>query len=328
MKKIFMMLFSMLVFTVSAESVDGAWRFSAGPAWRSQVKASISGNVSATPIVPSHTASYDKDVAGRDTWDIADVITVPDPAVDNGYAPPGSTLYAVEAILTERTVMASDSTLRFADKDDDSLFGFRAGVGYDFYDDGDFTIGLDLKFAAFWNMKAAVAGAAGGGTVRVQTMKDYFLFENGPYPNDVDFSYSLPNTDPYLPYREGISDITTLLPSSKIRAMVTSDLYQIGIGPRLGWRLGDWFDAYAGASVLCNIMSVDFAVGGQGESAIECSFGAGAEIGLVAWLGDNFGIYAEAGYEWIDATKVRNGGLAAEMDYSSLIVSVGCVFRF
>ena len=110
--------------------------------------------------------------------------------------------------------------------------------------------------------------------------------------------------------------------------MVTSDLYQIGIGPRLGWRLGDWFDAYAGASVLCNIMSVDFAVGGHGESSIECSFGAGAEIGLVAWLGDNFGIYAETGYEWIDATKVRNGGLAAEMDYSSVVVSAGCIFRF
>ena len=328
MKKVFMMSLAMLVFTVSAESVDGAWRFSAGPAWRSQVKASISGSVPVAPVIPSHTASYDKDIAGKGSWSVGDVTTVPDPAADNGFAPPGSTLYAAEAILTERTVTANDSTSRASNKDEDSLLGFRAGIGYDFYDNGDFSVGLDLKFAAFWNMKSAVAGAAGGGTVRIQTMKDYFLFENGPYPNDVDFSYSLPSTDPYLPYREEISDITTLLPSSKIRAMVTSDLYQIGIGPRLGWRLGDWFDAYAGASVLCNIMSVDFSVGGYGESVIECSFGAGAEIGLVAWLGDNFGIYAEAGYEWIDATKVRNGGLLAEMDYSSLVVSAGCIFRF
>ena len=328
MKKIFMMLFSMLVFTVSAESVDGAWRFSAGPAWRSQVKASISGNVSVTTIVPSHTASYDKDVAGRDAWDIADVITVPDPAVDNGCAPPGSTLYAAEAILTERTVTANDSTSRASNKDEDSLLGFRAGIGYDFYDNGDFSVGLDLKFAAFWNMKAAVTGAAGGGTVRVQTMKDYFLFENGPYPDDTDFSYCLPEAEPYLPYREQISDVTTLLPSSRIRAMVTSDLYQIGIGPRFGWHICNWLDAYAGVSALCNIASVDFAVNGNSESTVECRLGAGAEVGLAAWLDDNFGIYVEAGYEWIDAPSVRNGGMSAEMDYSSLIIGAGIVFRF
>ena len=147
MKKVFMMSLAMLVFTVSAESVDGAWRFSAGPAWRSQVKASISGSVSVAPVIPSHTASYDKDIAGKGSWSVGDVTTVPDPAADNGFAPSGSTLYAAEAILTERTVTANDSTSRASNKDKDSLLGFRAGIGYDFYDNGDFSVGLDLKFA-------------------------------------------------------------------------------------------------------------------------------------------------------------------------------------
>lgn len=112
------------------------------------------------------------------------------------------------------------------------------------------------------------------------------------------------HTDPYLPYREAISDTTTALPSQSIRAMVTSDLYQLGIGPRFGWHVCNWIDAYAGVSALCNIAAVDLEVNGRGESATECRFGAGADIGLAAWLSENVGLYAEVGYEWIDEPAV------------------------
>ena len=313
--------------TVFADEAGTVWRFSVGPAYRSRVKTSLTGTQSVTPISPSHTVTYDKDVAGVASWDINDgsIVEVKDPSQ---YASPGDVLYAVQVHRTETTITPGESAVGFGRNDEDSSCGMKLGVGYDFYDNEIFSIGLDFKFAAYWDMESEVSRLVNGGTARVHTMSDYFLFSSGPIPPASSLSSFLPETTPYIPYRETISDTIIGLPSSKIRAMVTSDLYQIGIGPRLGWRLGDWFDAYAGASVLCNIMSVDFAVGGQGESAIECSFGAGAEIGLVAWLGDNFGIYAEAGYEWIDAAKVRNGGVSAEMDYSSLIVSAGCIFRF
>ena len=110
--------------------------------------------------------------------------------------------------------------------------------------------------------------------------------------------------------------------------MVTSDLYQLGIGPRFGWHVCNWLDAYAGVSVLCNIASVDFEANGRGESATECRFGAGADVGFAAWLSENIGLYAEVGYEWIDEPTVRNGGMLAEIDYSSLIVSTGLILKF
>ncbi|MBR2981960.1 MAG: hypothetical protein IKC80_01890, partial [Kiritimatiellae bacterium] len=232
------------------------------------------------------------------------------------------------SVRTERTVSPGDASGRMDASDEDSPLGFKMGVGYDFYDDGRFSVGIDLKFAAFWDMESAVSGSAGGGTVRVKTDKDYFLFENGPYPNDTDFSYSLPNADPYLPYREAISDTTAALPSSAIRAMVTSDLYQLGVGPRFGWHVCNWLDVYAGVSALCNIASVDFDVNGRGESATECRFGVGTDMGLAAWLTENIGLYAEVGYEWIDEPTVKNGGMSAKMDYSSLIVSTGLIVRF
>jgi hypothetical protein len=253
------------------------------------------------------------------------VTTVPD---TDPSAPAGSTLYAAESVRTETIASPGSGSGRIDASDEDSSLGFMMGIGYDFYDDGHFSVGLDFKFAAFWDMESQVSGSAGGGTVRVKKDKDYFLFENGPYPNDTDFSYSLPNTDPYLPYREAISDTTTALPSQSIRAMVTSDLYQLGIGPRFGWHVCNWLDAYAGVSALCNIAAVDFEVDGRGESATECRFGAGADIGLAAWFTENVGLYAEVGYEWIDEPNVRNGGVAAELDYSSLIVSTGLMVSY
>ena len=325
MKKVLLVAVMMCACMAIAEGSASPWRLMVGPAWRSRVKASISGNAQVDAVSASHTVTYDKDIAGKTSWGIGDVTTVPD---TDPTAPAGSTLYAAESVRTERTVSPGDASGRMDAADEDSPLGFKMGVGYDFYDDWRFSVGIDLKFAAFWDMESAVSGSAGGGTVRVKTDKDYFLFENGPYPNDTDFSYSLPNADPYLPYRETISDTTAALPSKSIRAMVTSDLYQLGVGPRFGWHVCNWLDAYAGVSVLCNIASVDFDVNGRGESATECRFGAGADMGLAAWLTENIGLYAEVGYEWIDEPTVKNGGMSAKMDYSSLIVSTGLIVRF
>ena len=325
MKNVLLVAVVMCGGMVIAESASNPWRLTVGPTWRSRVTASISGSAQSDAVSASHTVIYDKDVAGKTSWGIGDVTTVPD---TDPTAPAGSTLYAAESIRTERIVSPGSASGRIDASDEDSQLGFKVGVGYDFYDDGCFSVGLDFKFAAFWDMESQVSGSAGGGTVRVKKDKDCFLFENGPYPNDTDFSYSLPNTDPYLPYREAISDTTTALPSQSIRAMVTSDLYQLGIGPRFGWHVCNWLDAYAGVSALCNIAAVDLEVNGRGESATECRFGAGADIGLAAWLSENVGLYAEVGYEWIDEPTVRNGGMAAELDYSSLIVSTGLMVRF
>lgn len=325
MKKFLFVAAVFASFAAMAEESANPWRLTVGPAWRSRVKASLSGSVPVMPVQSSHTVTYDKDVAGTASWSAGDVTTVPD---TDPNAPAGSTLYAVESVRTETTVTAGDASGRLNGSDDDSPLGFKMSAGYDFYDDECFTIGLDFKFAAYWNMKSSISGSAGGGTMRVQTMKDYYLFENGPYPNDTDFSYCLPETSPHLPYRETLGDATTMLSGSAIRAMVTSDLYQFGIGPRFGWHICEWLDAYAGVSALCNIASVDFDVNGSETSATECRFGVGADLGLAAWISDNFGIYAEVGYEWIDEPTIRNGGMSAEMDYSSLIVSIGGIVRF
>jgi hypothetical protein len=325
MKKVLLVTVMMCSGMVIAEGTSAPWRLTVGPAWRSRTKAAISGNAKVDAVSASHTVTYDKDIAGKTSWGIGDVTTVLD---TDPTAPAGSTLYAAESIRTERIVSPGSASGRLDGSDDDSPLGLKIGVGYDFYDDGCFSIGVDFKLAAFWDMESQVSTSAGGGTVRVKTDKDYFLFENGPIPGETDFTDFLPSKDPYLDYRKPISDTTTILPSSAIRAMVTSDLYQFGVGPRFGWHVCNWLDAYAGVSALCNIAAVDLEVNGRGESAVECRFGAGADVGLAVRLSENIGLYAEVGYEWIDESTVRNGGMSAELDYSSLIVSTGLMVRF
>ena len=39
-------------------------------------------------------------------------------------------------------------------------------------------------------------------------------------------------------------------------------------------------------------------------------------------------IYAEAGYEWIDRAESDLGGMRADVDFSSLVVSAGLSFGF
>ena len=324
-KTIVLMLVIAFSTAAFAESEFGSWRFSAGPAWRSRVKATLSGSVPVTSVGASHTVTYDKDITGTTSWDIGDVVIVQDP---DPFASPGDGLYAITSTRTETTVTPGASEAAINLSDEESPLGLKLGGGYDFYEYGTFSVGLDFKFAAYWDMESVVSGNAAGGSTRVQTMKDYFLFTNGSYPPAGSLTPFLPESDPYLPYREQKGDVTTSLPSKSIRAMVTSDLYQFGVGPRFGWHVCNWLDAYAGVSVLCNIAAVDFDVNVRGESATECRFGVGADLGFAAWFSENIGLYAEVGYELVDEPTVKNDGMSVKMDYSSLIVSTGVIVRF
>ena len=48
----------------------------------------------------------------------------------------------------------------------------------------------------------------------------------------------------------------------------------------------------------------------------------------MANLTENLGTFAEVGYEWIDEGRLSAGGLRAEADFSSLVVSAGLRLSF
>ena len=161
-----------------------------------------------------------------------------------------------------------------------------------------------------------------------RTGTDWWLFKGGPYPDDRDFTGAPPpERDDRVP-TDFAAAATAQLPGRTVRARLEADLYQLGLGPTVTWRVCPWLDAYAGAAALCNLAALDFEAGTSRASETACLFGLAAEVGLVANLTENLGAFAEVGYEWIDEGRFSAGGLRAEADFSSLVVSVGLRLSF
>lgn len=300
------------------------WSLTLGPAWRATVKSSVSGFGQVSGVTPSHTTVYDKDIAGHGEWTIGEVVNVHDP----DYVEPTYRKYAATRTATETTVSAFDNRAWLDGSDTDRPLGVKAGVGYDFYSSECFSVGAHLMFAAYWNMRSSASGFAGGGTVSVRQTTDYYLFNNGPIPDDTDFSYFRPESEPYAPYREQSDLPTESIAGSFFNARIRSDLYQLGLGPQATWHVLDWLDVYGRVSVLCNLAHMNFDAGISSSSETKCLIGVGGVLGCSAFFTDNFGLFAEIGYEWIDKAESDIGGANAEVDFSSLILSAGLQYRF
>ena len=317
----------LIVLSGSAESSEGrgGWHLMVGPAWRARVKMETSGSA-ATPSVAasSSTTDYDKN-PGNGEWSAAEVTeTRPDP---DGV---GGNLWAIGASFTETTVTAGGGDAAMGATDVERPLGLKAKFGYDVWANESFAVSLDLRFAGYWNMRSSCSGRSGDAKMTTRTVTDYWLFENGPFPEDKkysrDFDYA---SDPVLdPGSRQETSATTSFGGSSVRAKLTADLYQIGIGPSVSWHALSWLDAYAGVAALCNIASLDFDVGSRNSSETQCRLGFAGEVGLVGYLTDNLGIYGEVGYEWIDSFDASVGNLNADVDFSSLVVSAGLVLAF
>jgi len=320
MKMFFVIAVAVCTVTTFADETEGPtgvrrWSLTIGPAWRAAVKSSVSGSVSVNGVTPSYSRVY----SDGSTVKVQD----PDYPTDPSYQK-----YAATRTLTETTVSPYSSEAFFDGSDTDRPLGLRAIVGYDFYATKRFSLGLGLKFAAYWNMRSSASGSAGGGSIKVNRTRDYYLYSNGPIPDDTDFTSFSPDTDPYLPYRENESQPTEQIAGSIVNARIRSDLYQIGLGPQATWHALDWLDFYGRVEALCNLAHMNFDVGADSSTDTKCLLGFGGTLGCSAFFTDNLGLYAEAGYEWVDKAETDLGRARADVDFSSLVVSAGAIVRF
>ncbi len=311
-------------FGALAESEDslGRWTFSAGPSWRSQIKMKIKGQNSVAP------ESFDMEAAkgDNDKWaaeqDKMEIKTHPDAGKEGSMVPEGAPIWTLEEIRYE-SFGTGESV-----NDEKSSMGANFQLGYDFYQSETLTIGLNARFAGYWNMKS---GRRSIGSA-FETWKDVYIFENSipmadfkPEPED---GYTL---------REDLSEKTgtTTTGGGFGAARVRGDLYQIGLGPKFSWTpfAGcescslDWFTIYGGVEALCNISHAKFEGAASGSST-DCLLGFGGNLGILAGLTENLGLYGQVGYEWIDKHDYNVGGFKSEIDYSSLVISAGLQYRW
>lgn len=325
-------LFAATVTLTSAAVLAGGFRFSAGPAWRSHVKMESHG-VAPVPTTAGSTTrtDYDSDPSTKTDWSASEVTEVrPDPNATLE----GDTVWAAGASFVETVVTPGESEARVGASDTRSPLGFKANLGYDFFENDTLSIGLDLRFAGYWNMKATASGSAAGATTMTHTGTDWWLFLGGPYPEDGNKDFEgapaperTDETIAVAPTTWG-EETYSQAPGTVVRSRLSADLYQIGLGPTVTWHALSWLDAYASVAVLCNIAALDFDADVSSMSDTQCRLGFAGDLGLAAYLTENIGLYAEVGYEWIDDFDASVNGFSADIDFSSLVVSAGIAFKF
>ena len=296
------------------------WRFSAGPAWRSRVEVKTSGSASAPASITSGSRSTDY------SYDLSSPSETPD--VSPG-ASPGDTLWSVGATRTETVRVPGTGRADFLDADNPDALGFNLAASYDFFSGETLSFGLGLRLAAFFDMKASSSRFLDTGSTRTVVTSGRSLLE-APFP-------PTPPTAPPPPADRDrlfipgsvLSDSTVHgAGSRRVRTRYRADLWQIGVGPNVTWHALSWLDAYAGAEAILNLVAADFDANGSSTSRTDCLLGFGGHVGLEAKLTDSLGLYGQVGYEWVDASDASAGGLRAEADFSSLVLSAGLVVRF
>ena len=318
----------------------GRWTFFAGPAWRSRVKIETSGRIAApTPAADRTVRSLDMNNPAN--WEAeGPAVKVADPlaGVPGSGVPAGGQLWQVSSMRTEYTGVAGRDYAVGASGEDAPL-GLTLSAGYDFYRGETFAVGLNLRFAGYWNMKSETRGNYNAGHTQIDYYSDHSIFTGcpvlGTFGEDVSPDYDRPEANGWTQvYPDGLpteEDYGSRAVSTRLR----SDLYQIGLGPKVTWSpfVGwcdcmSWLDVYGGVEVLCNLAHTEFDADGRSSSQTDCLLGFGGNVGLVGNITENIGIYGQVGYEWIDDTDVSTRGFKADVDYSSFVLSMGLKFRF
>lgn len=314
------------------ESGRGHWSFSAGPAWRSRVKMETRGTVFAPSTTPRQTIPG-ADMQDPNNWTANNTAPRPNPQYPD-YDAAHPTLWGVGSDRTEiYGVPGHDYVVNSSDED--APLGLDLQACYEMYQAKTWSVGLNLRFAGYWNMESSSSGYFNAGGTYTQNYRDWSLFDNvytGTFVDDIDPTIG---DRPSINGGSDMKDVYVDKGSHIVNTRLRSDLYQIGLGPKVTWTpfagvcdWMDWLDVYGGVEVLCNIAYSKLEADGASGTSTDCLLGFGGNVGLVGNITDWCGIYGQVGYEWVDKTSVSAGSFSADIDYSSLVLSAGVQFRF
>lgn len=213
-------------------------------------------------------------------------------------------------------ILNRDDSVVSGGSDEDSTHGLTMAVGYDFYDNEVIAIGATLRFAGYWGLKNSTPG---GYMVYNDTYRFTGLLDDGINPKPDRANYDEPDAYEGRDY---------LLGGPGGRVSLKSDLYQIGLGPKVTWHALSFLDVYGGVEALCCFVNSDLDAGGAAKSEVSNLWGVGGHLGLAGYVTDNIGFFGQVGYEWVDEDEIRVKGISAKTDYSSLVLSAGLLYRF
>lgn len=286
-------------------SASAGFSFNVGYSWRQQAETKFKGAATA-PVPPGGVYSDGSVNLGA--------------TADDGYPDwNGGTFGGVQnetvPAANDYSLLVTRSESVAGGTDDESAHGLSASAGLDLYQSDVFSLAAVLRFAGYWGIENSCAGG-------YSSYRDAYRFTGllqGIDPAPDRTNYDAPDAYVGREYLAGG-------PGGRVK--LRADLYQIGLGPRVTWHAFDWLDVYGGVEALCTFVNSELDVAGASADEFNCIWGVGGHVGFTGWLMENVGIFGQVGYEWLDKDDVSAGGITAETDYSSLVLSAGLQFRF
>ena len=308
------------LFAEDSSAKEGAWTFSAGPAWRNTVKMETHGAV--YPPATAKRSTTSRDMSDAANWTGESLVA--DPMAGKGGIPKDGKLWGVSDVRNEVKGVPGRIYL-VDDREEEDPAGLNLQACYDFICGSCCSVGLGIRLAGYWGMEATTYGYFDAGSTRTEKWRENYVFPD--LSPEADF---LPDPEDNIEHVSStmVSSHTDKLGSRAIGTRLRADLYQVGIGPKATWHALGCLDVYGGIELLGNLSRGEFDADGASCSQTDFLLGVGGNLGLGLDIADGLGIYGQVGYEWIEKAELAAGGFNAEIDYSSLVLSAGIQLEF
>lgn len=355
------------------EKVRNPWHLRIGPVMAPRVRVKMSGPRFALPVLPrvgSVTGGNGEaaPAGGAAGYEYADGYVKPDAGTDDpGAMTQGNTWdwgandmssqYTGGAVefrtgmtrWDETVTAASTSGGASSESDRDVLLGVEAMGGWTFYDDETFDVAIDAGFR-FYGTGSHDAESRYGTSVTTRH-DEYRLVDRfspahawepewvppGAYTGQ-EGGLLLKATPNGLPQEELMSSTSTTerryySGSSKFNY----NIWDLRLGPTMGWKATDWFALRGGVYGLLGLVKSELKTSvnaGNGrrsssESTCDAIFGMAFALSAQINLTENFFIYGGTEYDWwTNSVRVRNDGASAQIKLSDFTVSAGIGIEF
>ena len=358
------------------EKTSNPWHFRVGPVMAPRVRVKMSGPRFALPVMPK-VGSRTGGVGGDARTDNPDVFAErvyddgyvrPDEGTaDEHSMHPGRTWdFAADDLAAQYTgssvefhtgmtrweeIVTSASSFDIgssSESDRDVLLGVEAMGGWTFWDNRTFDAALDAGFRFYGSGVQNVESRHG---TSVTTMRNEYR-QVDSYKTPDDWPVVVP-AGPYQGDADGGGALLEALPTRREELMGSSssterhyysgstklnyNIWDLRLGPTLGWHATDWLAIRGGVYGLLGLVSADLKTDvGTGtysrsssKSTCDAIFGMAFALSAQINLTENFFIYGSTEYDWwTDSVRVRNDGASAQLKLSDFTVSAGIGLAF
>lgn len=258
--------------------------------------------------------------------------------------------FHTDAARWSESVSSSSFSSDFAsgyESDRDFLVGVEAMGGWTFWNNRTFDAAVDAGFRFYGSGYLDAESKYSYGTSVTTTRKEYRFVDSydasgwtgdvpeGPYTGTADGPGRLIGATPTR-REELVNSSSSTREEYYSYSGDTRLIYRIWdlrLGPTLGWHVTDWFALRGGVYGLLGLvdasLKTDSGLSDASSSTCEAVFGMAFGLSAQVNFTDSIFLYGGAEYDWwTDSVDLNAGGANAEIELSDLVISIGLGVEF